>query len=169
VVLLATGCEEAGLRGAKRFARQHAAELWQTPTFGLFLDGIYDERWLGVVRREYSTGARYDEQLAALACDVAALRGWEVKSQKIPIGGTDAAAFSRIGVPAVTLVGMDCQSLVENYHTRLDTLDRVRPEGLARMLQIVVDMLERLDRECCGFADSHAASSPEPEECHAAA
>ncbi len=147
VVLLATGCEEAGLRGAKRFVRRHSAELKRIPTFGLFLDGICDERRIGVVRAEYCTGARHHAGLVRLACEVGRLRGWPIHRQAIPIGGTDAAAFSRMGVPACTLVGMDCHSLVDNYHTRLDTLERVRPVALARTLQIVVDMLERLDRQ----------------------
>jgi hypothetical protein len=146
VVLLATACEEAGLRGARRFVERHATELRRIPTFGLFLDGICDERHMAAVRREYFTGARHDDRLVGLACEVGALRGWEVKPADILVGGTDAAAFSRIGVPAFTLVAMDCRSLVDNYHTRLDTLDRVRPEALSRALQIVLDVLESLDR-----------------------
>jgi hypothetical protein len=151
VVLLATACEEAGLRGAKRFVERHATELRRIPTFGLFLDGICDERHLAAVRREYFTGARHDDRLVRLACEVGARRGWQVKTTDIPVGGTDAAAFSRIGVPAFTLVAMDCASLVENYHTRLDTLDRVRPAALSRALQTVLDVLESLDR-CEGQA-----------------
>jgi aminopeptidase-like protein len=35
--------------------------------------------------------------------------------------------------------------LVPNYHTRLDTLERVRPDSLAVMLQVVLDMIEEID------------------------
>ena len=76
LVLLATSSEEAGLRGAKRYASAHAGELAATPSFGLFVDGVYDERFLTVVYRELFTGVHHDARLVQLAKDVAAGHGW---------------------------------------------------------------------------------------------
>lgn len=145
VVLLAASSEEAGLRGAKRYAEAHLAEMRATPTFGIFVDGVYDERHLTVVYRELFTGARHDARLVQLAKEIAEQRGWPMRQHMIPIGASDASAFATVGVPSVALLCQDATRLVPNYHTRLDTIEHVRPQSLEVMLQLVLDMLRRLD------------------------
>ena len=148
VVLLATSAEEAGLRGAKRYAQKHVAEMKQKPTYALFLDGVYDERFLTVTDRELCTGAKHDPHLVKLAQEVAASHGWPIRRRWIPLGGTDASAFSLEGIPAVCLHCQDTSRLVSNYHTRDDTLEHIRPQALSVSLQMVIDMIERLDVGC---------------------
>ncbi|MHC4505788.1 MAG: M28 family metallopeptidase [Planctomycetota bacterium] len=127
VVLLATSAEEAGLRGARRFAEAHRSELHALPCHVLNVDGVYDERFLTAIER------------------VATRRGWKLRRGLIPFGGTDAAAFARAGVSSVSLLCQDISRLAPNYHTRLDTLERVRPDSLTVMLQLVLDMIEEID------------------------
>ena len=145
VCLLATSSEEAGLRGAKRYVQAHAGELAETPTYGLFVDGVYNERFLTVVSREVFIGARHDPRLVQLAGEVANGHGWRMQERMIPLGATDAAAFSLAGVPSVCLLCQDISRLAPNYHTRLDTIEYVRPESMVVALQIVLDMIERID------------------------
>lgn len=147
VVLLAASSEEAGLRGAKRYAEAHAGDFRSLPTFGVFVDGVYDERHLTVVTRELFTGARHDPRLIRMAKDSAVRRGWPMREHVIPLGATDASAFALAGVPTVALLCQDATRLVPNYHTRLDTLEHVRPESLEVMLQVVLDILEAIDGE----------------------
>jgi len=52
VVIVGMGSEEAGLRGAKRYVENHRDEMMAIPTRGIFLDGIYDEKFLTVIYRE---------------------------------------------------------------------------------------------------------------------
>ena len=155
VVLLATSAEEAGLRGARRFAEAHRGELRSMPCHVLNVDGVYDERFLTVIERELALGVRHDPRLVALAERVAARRGWRLRRGVIPFGGTDAAAFARAGISSVSLLCQDISRLAPNYHTRLDTLERIRPDSLAVMLQMVLDMIEEID---AGFL-SDAVSS----------
>jgi hypothetical protein len=147
VVLLGAAAEEAGLRGAKRYAAAHTADHSAVPTFGIFVDGVYDERYLTVISRELFTGAVHDSGLVRLARDVAAARDQPMKQTIIPLGASDATAFSLAGVPSVCLLCQDTSRLVPNYHTRLDTIEHVRPESLAVMLDIVADMITRLDAD----------------------
>ena len=42
---------------------------------------------------------------------------------------------------------LDNSKLVFNYHTRFDTIEHIRPESLAVSLQLVIDMLEKIDRK----------------------
>ncbi len=150
VVLLATSSEEAGLRGAKRFVAAHGDELRQVPTYGLFVDGVYDERFLTVVDRELTTGVRHHPGLVQLAREVAEHRGWEMRKHMVPLGATDATAFSADGIAAVCLLCQDVSRLVPNYHTRRDVIEHVRPQSLCVALQVVLDMTERIDAGVLG-------------------
>jgi aminopeptidase YwaD len=147
IVLFGSAAEESGLRGAKRYVKAHKRDLQATPTYGIFLDGIYDEKHLTVVSREIGTGARHDPYLIKLAQACAAKRGWPIKTLPIPMGASDAAAFSREGgVPSTCLLCQDISKLVPNYHTRFDTIEHVRPESLIVSLQLVIDMVEKIDK-----------------------
>jgi hypothetical protein len=145
VLLLATSSEEAGLRGAKRYVAAFQDDLRALPTCGLFLDGVYDERFLTVVDRELGTGAKHDAQLVAMAQDIAKRHGWPMGKHMIPFGASDASAFAKAGIRSTCFLCQDVSRLVPEYHTRLDTLDRVRPQSLAVTLQLVLTMIERLD------------------------
>jgi hypothetical protein len=147
VVLLAMSSEEAGLRGARRYVSKHLQEMKTTPTYGLFLDGIYDEKYLTVTNRELCTGAKHGPGLVKMAQDTAASHNWHIFARMIPIGGTDASPFSLQGIPAVCLHCQDTSRAVPNYHTRDDTYEHIRPESLSVSLQLVLDMLKRIDKK----------------------
>jgi hypothetical protein len=147
VVLLCLSSEEAGLRGAKRYAARHKEELKAIPTYGIFLDCIYDERYLLVNTRELWTGAKLDPYLVKVAQEAAGGNGFPIKTTLVPVGATDASAFALAGIPSVSLLCQDTSRLVPNYHTRLDTLEFVRPQSLAVSLQMMIDMLKRIDRD----------------------
>jgi Zn-dependent M28 family amino/carboxypeptidase len=145
VRVIGMSSEEAGLRGAKRYVEAHRRELSEVPTYGLFVDGVYDERFLTVLNREIFTGARHDPRLVRMGQEVAQQRGWHMHEHTLLLGATDATPFSLAGVPSVALLCQDATRLVPNYHTRLDTLDYVRPASLGVMLQVVLDMIQRID------------------------
>lgn len=146
VVLVGMSSEESGLRGAKRYAARHLEEMKAIPTYGIFWDGIYDEQYLVVNKREICPGAKHDSYLVELAEDTAEKNGFPIRTGVIPIGASDAAMFSRAKIPAVHVCCQDTTRLVPNYHTRLDTMEYVRPESLAVSLQMSIDMLESIDR-----------------------
>ncbi|UCC59263.1 MAG: DUF4910 domain-containing protein [Dehalococcoidia bacterium] len=147
VILLATSSEEAGLRGAKRYVTKHLEEMKTVPTFGLFLDCIYDERALTVVDREFFTGAKHDRKLIKIAQDVAGNHNWPIAVKPVPVGASDASAFSLKGIPSTCITCQDTFKLVPNYHTRNDTYEYVRPESLSVSLQLVIGIIERIDKQ----------------------
>jgi Zn-dependent M28 family amino/carboxypeptidase len=113
----------------------------------LFLDGIYDEKFLTVTNRELCTGAKHDPELVKMAQDAASSHNWHIATRMIPLGGTDASPFSLKGIPAVCLHCQDTTRAVPNYHTRNDTYEHIRPESLSVSLQLVIDMLKRIDNK----------------------
>lgn len=145
LVLMGASSEEAGLRGAKRYVRDFLKELKEVPTFGIFVDGVYDERHLTIISRELLALATHDPALVKLAQDTAEKQGKPFKTGWIPLGASDGAAFAHQGVSSVTLLCQDNTQLVPNYHTRLDTLEHVRPESIDTMLGLVAGMIRRLD------------------------
>ena len=146
VVLLATSSEEAGLRGAKRYVKEHLKEMKAMRTCCLNMDSVKDESFMCVVKGESSTGAKHDARLVRLAQEVAASHNWRIAvAQMPPPLGTDAAAFSLSGIPAVDLMSGDPSTAFQTYHTRNDTYDHIRPESLSTMLQMIIDMIRRVD------------------------
>ena len=144
-ILLALSSEEAGLRGAKRYAAAHGRGFLSLPTHAIFLDGIYDERYLTAFRKELWCGAAMDPYLLQMVREAAAVNGYPLKTMVMAVGATDASAFAREGIPSVSICCQDASRLVPHYHTRLDTIDNVRPQSLAVSLQVVLDVLKRLD------------------------
>jgi hypothetical protein len=61
VVLVGMSSEEAGLRGAKRYAARLREEPDSLPLSSIFLDGIYDERYLTIFTKEIWPGAKLDQ------------------------------------------------------------------------------------------------------------
>jgi hypothetical protein len=147
VVLLALSSEEAGLRGAKRYAAAHARETVDLPTYALFLDGIYDQDFLTVFEKELWPGGKMDPRLVDLAIRCADKIGNPVRRGVLPLGATDASAFAREGIPSVSISLWDTTRLVPHYHTRLDTVERIRPESLGVALDLVVEMIKEIDEE----------------------
>ncbi len=145
VILLALSSEEAGLRGAKRYAARHKKEFTRVPTYAIFLDGIYDESFLTVFRKELWCGAKMDPYLVSLAEDAAAACGYPIKNTVMAVGATDGSAFAREGIASVSICCQDSSRLVPNYHTRHDTIEFVRPQSLKVTLRLVLEMLRRID------------------------
>ncbi|MEJ5187318.1 MAG: M20/M25/M40 family metallo-hydrolase [Candidatus Geothermincolales bacterium] len=147
VVLLALSSEEAGLRGAKRYAAAHAPELKDMPTYAIFLDGIYDQAFLTVFEKEIWPGGKMDPRLVDLAVNCAGKLGYPIRRGVLPLGATDASAFALAGIPSVCITLWDTTRLVPHYHTRLDTIERIKPESLGVALDLVVEMIREIDEE----------------------
>jgi hypothetical protein len=154
VVLLAMSSEEAGLRGAKRYAARHVMEYEEIPSYAIFLDNIADENHLTVFKREVWCGAKMDPYLVDVAQRAAAINKFEIKTAIMAVGATDASAFARAGIPSVSICCYNSARLMPNYHTRHDTIEHVQPKSLAVSLQMVIDMIKRID------GDSYTPAPP---------
>ena len=163
VVLLATSSEEAGHRGAKRYVKRHLEELKTIPTYGLFLEMMNDEKHLAVWKGESSTGARHDPELVRMAQEVATNHNWPIFVGQMPVPLTsDTDSFSLNGIPAICLTSCDHSKLDPTYHTRYDTYEHIKPESLSVMLQLVIDMIQQIDKS----ERISAIVGTEPQESH---
>jgi len=140
LMLVSFDAEESGLRGSAAFAARHKAELHQVPTTVLNMDSLYELDQLQFVTRDVNGSIAMPKYLVEEVMELSAKLGYP--SRKFPMlfgaGGTDAAEFLRIGVPATTLLAMDTrhfQSSV-NYHTQKDTVDKIHPDVVKAALDI---------------------------------
>jgi Peptidase family M28 len=146
VVLLGCSSEEAGLRGAKRYASRHLEEFSAIPTYGIFLDCLYDEDYFTVFKREMYMGVGLDQGLVELTLKAAGENDFKIKTGVIPFGATDGSAFAQAGINTVSMFMLDMSRMPPNYHTRHDTIDYIKPRCLAVALQTVMDMVRLLDQ-----------------------
>ena len=145
--LVAMGCEEAGLRGSRRYVAAHVDELYEddVETYAISLDGVCDDRELCVVSKEMQLMVSHDESLVHLAKKVAARQKRSIKTSKLLLGATDTCSFSQQSVRAVAIFATPAGELVPNYHTRDDDLEHMRPEALTAVCDLVHDMIYDLD------------------------
>ena len=151
--------EENGLRGARAYAADHAAELDQHvgalemdlgayAPVGFQVDrGAYDEQG----RALPGTDPRLERILAAMR-DVATLLE-PIGATRVQVGhaGSDIEPLAKAGVPAVGMA-TDSRRYFDLHHTAADTLDKVDPQDLADNVAaiavwayVVADLPARLD------------------------
>ena len=131
VVVLLTGSEEAGLRGAKAFVKRHKEELFDPDvrTVALGLDTFRDLKDIAIYNRDMSGTVKHDPRMQKLMYDAGAACGMDLPSASIYIGACDAAAFTQAGIPSTGFAAMD-PTPPRYYHTRLDNADMLEPEAI---------------------------------------
>lgn len=140
LLLVSFDAEESGLRGAHAYARRHEAELKATPTVVFNMDSLYETKHLAVLTRDINGSISLPKFLAERVEEIAARLGLPMK--RFPMhfgaGGTDAAEFARIGIPATTLLGLETARIQGDtvYHTQKDTVDKIEPEVVKAALEI---------------------------------
>ena len=153
VVALITGSEEAGLRGATAFAKQHPdyAREENVETVFITYETLRELEYLGIYNRDLNGTVKNDQA----ACDIykkcAARHGMDLKFGSVFAGATDAAAFSKAGWRATSGAAMNPE-VEKYYHTRLDNYDNLSPECLSKVFDITLEFIEEFDKN--GFASA---------------
>lgn len=146
VVMVCSGSEEAGLRGAKAYAKAHEQELKEIPTAVIALDTFRDLEDMAIYDRDLSGTVQHDWGVKNLLKNAAANCGFDLKFESVYIGGSDAAAFTQRKIPASTLAAMNPDP-PRYYHTRLDTPELLRPECISAGIEIMCEALCMYDKE----------------------
>ena len=147
--VLLTGSEEAGLRGAKAWAKAHKDDYKDVPTYIYCFDTIHDPGCLMVNSRDLNSTVAADDELCEMFLDAAREAGVPCKTGRVPLfgGSTDSAAFTQGGFRSVGITGLD-HVLEDYYHTRRDTYDNMNSEGLENCYKAMILMIDMIDRKC---------------------
>ena len=137
VACLLTGSEEAGLRGAKAFAKAHKAELSDPAVETVFIamDTLREVEELRVCGFGCTGTVRNDKAVGRLIHDAGLACGVDIPDSELYPGAIDAEAFSMFGLRAsgFTAVSHDAKRY---YHTRQDTCDNMDEDCLVLSLNI---------------------------------
>lgn len=142
VGVILTGSEEAGLRGAKAWAKMHQDDYRDVPTYIICFDTIHDPRQLMVNLKDLNATVNSDKELVELFLSAAQKAGIPCRMGKVPLlgGSTDSAAFTQGGFRSIGITGLS-HKLEDYYHTRRDSFDNLNAEGLENCYKATVAFL----------------------------
>jgi len=134
---LLSGSEEAGLRGAKAFARAHLEEFSDPAVETVFisLDTMREIEELRVCNFGCTGTVKNDRSVGELIREAGRACGIEIPDSELYPGAVDAEAFSMYGLRASGLTGVS-HDAKRYYHTRQDTADNMSEDCLAVSLNI---------------------------------
>jgi len=144
LVIACVGCEEIGLRGAKAFCKAHAQEYRDVETVFIGLDTMTDYEHISVMCRDLTGTVKHDSAVCAMMKHSAKTAGHDVPYGSIFFGSSDSTAATQAGIRACTLAAMD-PAPAYYYHTRLDTIDTLRPKTVETCLDILFETVYQFD------------------------
>lgn len=143
VMAMITDGEEAGLRGAKQFAKDHYDEFVNSgvETAVLCVDTLTDREFLNVYSRDMTGTVKHDPEFCKLVMDAAHEAGHhDLEFANVFFGSSDAAAFTQAGITATCLAAMD-PGPADYYHNRRDSYDRLEPDTLETGYDIIMSSI----------------------------
>lgn len=149
VVAMVTDGEEAGLRGAKAFAKEHKEEYTfaDVKTAVLCVDTLTDIDYLNVYYKDMTGTVKNDKAFSELVKRSASESGYDsAELANLFFGASDAAAFSQEGITATCLAAMD-PAPADYYHNRRDSYDRLNPEAIEIGYKTVLQTIFNFDAE----------------------
>lgn len=149
VVSISMACEEAGLRGAKAFAKAHAAEYAAeegVETVAICTDTLRDYNDMGVYNRDLTGTVKLDGQAVSLLKKGSEEAGLDLPFCSVFFGSSDAAALVQGGMKATLLAAMD-PTPAQYYHTRLDTADNLDPKTIKAGLDTLISSVFIFDEQ----------------------
>ena len=140
--------EEAGLRGAKRYAKAHHDELVSNQTTIVNMDSIAKKDFIVILNKESGIGATHDPLVYEPILDIAENLNLKATLLPLPFGATDGAVFSKMNIPTASIGGLNLkEELPPFYHTRNDIPAVIEKEALGQFAQVCVEYLKFVDNK----------------------
>jgi hypothetical protein len=146
VWLVCTGCEEVQHYGAIDFFQRHKTDLHHPVVIVLETLGCAGPAWL--VKEGIVIPFRADRDLIKLAERLSDEHPeWGAYPTQIKGGNTEMADALRVGIPAITLMGMGPRGETPYWHQVEDTFDKMDPEVMERAYAFTWALIQALDAQ----------------------
>ncbi|MFA6865995.1 MAG: M20/M25/M40 family metallo-hydrolase [Clostridia bacterium] len=140
VAVLLTGSEEAGLRGARAWAKKYKDEIKTSSIDTVFisLETFRDWDHFCIYSRDMTMTVGHDKGVINLLKKATTKAGRPLKTALVPFGASDGAAVTKEGLRACCVAGMDPKP-ANYYHNMKDTADNMDRKSLAFGVDIAIE------------------------------
>lgn len=140
-----TGSEEAGLRGAKAWAKRHREECKDVETVVVAIDTIRDLEHLYIYNKDLNGTLPHDSAV----CELLKQAGRNTLGRTLPdgtvtLGSSDGTAFTQEGFRCAAVCAMDPHP-AHYYHNRRDTWQDMNAECLNVTAALLVEAIRLYD------------------------
>jgi len=146
VNLIIFGCEEAGLRGSKRFVKNHIEQLKKENACVINLDGINNSNIISIISKEFTIHTNHDKSLVENFKKLLDQNNILNKIDVLDFGATDAIYFSRNKIPALSLFKVNMRPIPRFYHTRLDDISNISVDSMLETANAILIFIKYLDQ-----------------------
>lgn len=156
VCCLISGSEEAGLRGAKAYAKRHQEDLKDVETVFISMDTMREVEQMQVYTKGCTWTVQDSEAVGDLIHEAGVNVGIDMPRAGIYPGAIDAEAFSMYGLTAAGFCGVNHDPKTY-YHTRFDTPDNISEECIALSLKVCEEAARLYDANggLAGYEEKH--------------
>jgi len=146
IVFAATGCEEAGMAGARTFMEETRDFLDPETTYFLNFDNV------GAANLHYCIGEgmlffqAYDQDLVDLAAKMANAPAFQdIQSHRYRVAYFDTLPVVKEGYKCLTFIGLNDDKSIPNWHWYSDTIDNIEWETLEHTIDFGKSLIAVID------------------------
>lgn len=144
LIIMCSGSEESGLRGAKDFVKKNRETFKDVETLFVGVDTMTDFDHMAIMISDRTNTVKHDSAAAAMFKHAAKTAGYDIPYRTVFFGASDAAAASALGMRSVAFTAMD-PGPPAYYHTCLDTPDALQPKTMEACLDILTQTTFQFD------------------------
>ena len=146
VWVLFTGCEETSIQGARNFVDEHKYELKTESTYVINLDNI------GQGNLHFATGEgmtifwKYDDLIINKCASIASRPEFSgIRPLEYRLAYFDALTFAQNGYPCTTLIALDDNGAIPNWHWYTDTIENIDWKPIELAVDFSVELSRQID------------------------
>lgn len=147
VRIVATGCEEEGMYGARGFAKRYGNEFDLENTYVLNFDNVGSGNLRYCVGEGMILFHHYDPALVAKAASIAESRFPDVKPLRYTLAYFDALALVQRDLKTITFIALDENNRIPNWHWYSDTIENIEWPVIKQTVDYGIAMVQAIDGE----------------------